>query len=132
MMEIDDLDRKLLAEIQKDATQNSDQLGDKIGLSASAVQRRLKALRRSGAIQAEVALVNPAVSDHAMTLIALMEIDRESPGERDKLRRWCRAEDQIQQANFVTGTTDLLLVVLLVGAETDILGHEDGQRPGRG
>ena len=110
--QLDALDLKLLTEIQQDCSRSSDILGDRIGLSGSAVQRRLKALRKNGVITAEIALIDACTVGNFLTIIAMVQIDRESAAEREKLKRWCRQEGQVQQAYFTTGSTDLVLVVL--------------------
>lgn len=110
--QMDKLDRKLLLELQKDATLSSETLGDRIGLSASAALRRLKALRKAGIITAEVALLDADATGHPLTLVALIELERENMSSRDNLKRWCREQTQVQQAYYTTGSTDLILVVL--------------------
>ena len=52
---IDPLDLKILALYQHDTRTVAEAIGQAVGLSASAVQRRLKHLRESGHIRAEVA-----------------------------------------------------------------------------
>ena len=48
---IDHLDRRILEELQRDATQSQRDLADRIGLSQNACWRRLKALDASGIIR---------------------------------------------------------------------------------
>jgi Lrp/AsnC family leucine-responsive transcriptional regulator len=48
---MDAFDRKLLALVQENARLTADQLGERVGLSASACHRRLKRLRDSGVIE---------------------------------------------------------------------------------
>lgn len=55
---MDDFDRKILALLQENARLTADQLGERVGLSASACHRRLKRLRESGVIEAEIAVVS--------------------------------------------------------------------------
>ena len=106
------LDRKLLAELQKDVSLNSEILGDRIGLSASAVLRRLKTLRRAGVITSEVAVLDADATGYSLTLVALIELERENVSSRGNLNRWCCEQAQVQQAYYTTGSTDLILVVL--------------------
>ena len=110
--QLDELDRKILFCVQQDCSISSDNLGEKVGLSGSAAQRRLKALHKSGVITADVALVDANATGYSLTIVAMIEIDRESAAERDKLKRWCREQVQVQQAYFTTGSTDLILIVL--------------------
>ena len=55
---VDEMDRRLLALLQRDTTATAEILGSQIGLSASTVQRRIKRLRKTGVIEREVAIVN--------------------------------------------------------------------------
>ena len=50
---LDELDRRLLMEVQIDNQQSNEMLGEKIGASPSTVQRRLKKLRETGVIESE-------------------------------------------------------------------------------
>lgn len=109
---LDSFDRKLLNEVQRDASLGSEVLGEKIGLSASAVQRRLKVLRKIGVIKNVVSIVDAEALDFTIILIAMIELDREGTVERKNLKYWCSQQPQVQQAYFTTGSTDLILIVL--------------------
>jgi len=56
---LDKFDRRILAILQTDARRSAELIGAEIGLSASAVQRRIVRLREEGVIVAEVAIVDP-------------------------------------------------------------------------
>ena len=58
--QLDSFDRKLLDRVQRNADLSAEAIGQEIGLSGSAVLRRLKRLKAAGVIQADVALVDPA------------------------------------------------------------------------
>ena len=51
MTELDSLDRRLLSMMQQDARLPAEEMGASIGLSGSAVLRRLKRLRDLGVIE---------------------------------------------------------------------------------
>jgi len=110
--DLDDFDRHLLARVQADAHCKAEALAAEIGLSASAVQRRLKRLRERGVIQAEVAVLDPAVMGQALTLIAGLTIGRDNYAALPRLKAWLAAEPAVQQAWYVTGEADLVAVVL--------------------
>lgn len=111
MTDLDPFDRKLLTLVQKDADQTADQLADQVGLSASAVSRRLKRLKAAGVITATVALVDPARVGRPTFFIAGLEIERERPEMLSRLRQWLAGEDQVQEVFYVTGGSDFILVV---------------------
>jgi len=109
--ELDKFDRRILAIVQRDARRSAETIGADIGLSASAVQRRMARLRADGVIVAEVALVDPRSVDRRLTVIADLEVERERPELLASLRQWIAAESAIQQAWYVTGDSDYVLVV---------------------
>lgn len=109
--ELDKFDRRILAIVQRDARRSAETIGADIGLSASAVQRRMARLREQGVIAAEVALIDPRAVDRRLTVITDLELERERPELLASLRQWIAAEPTIQQAWYVTGDDDYVLVV---------------------
>jgi len=109
---LDVFDRKLLALVQRDSGRSADALADAVGLSPSAVLRRLKRLREQGVILAEIAVVDPAKVGKPNFFLAALEIERERPEHIARLRQWLAAEEWIQQVYYVTGTADFMLVVV--------------------
>jgi Lrp/AsnC family leucine-responsive transcriptional regulator len=109
---LDDLDRKILALLQEDARRSAEAIGADIGLSASAVQRRVARLREEAVITAEVALVDPKALGRSMTLIVDIEVERERPELMAVLKRWIAGEPAIQEAWYVTGDGDFVLIVI--------------------
>lgn len=57
---MDALDRKILAELQKDGRLSVTELAERVGLSLSPCHRRVRSLETSGAIRAYRAQINPA------------------------------------------------------------------------
>jgi Lrp/AsnC family leucine-responsive transcriptional regulator len=108
---LDELDRKILALVQQDARRAAEAIGAEIGLSASAVQRRIARLRAEAVITAEVAIVDPRSVGRALTLIVDIEVERERPELMAVLKRWIAEEPAIQEAWYVTGDGDFVLVV---------------------
>lgn len=110
--DLDRFDRKLLTLVQRDAGQTADALAEQVGLSASAVLRRLKRLRETGVILGEIAVVDPLKTGKPNFFLAALEIERERPELIARLRQWMAAEEQIQQVYYVTGTADFMLVIV--------------------
>jgi len=111
MEPIDSYDRKILGIIQLDCQIKAEAIGDLMGLSASAVQRRLKRLRDCGIITAEIALVDRKAVGNPMTFIAGMEIERENYDALSKFRVWLAKQEHIQQVYYVTGAVDLVAII---------------------
>ncbi len=58
MKDVDDLDRRILVELQRDAGQSLEALGTAVGLSRNACWRRIGALEKAGIIKGRVALLD--------------------------------------------------------------------------
>ena len=114
---LDPFDRRILALVQQDCTVSAETIAEEIGLSASAVQRRLKRLREDKTILAEVAVVDPKRVGRPLTFIAAAEIERERPELLQELRRWLDAEPAVQQVYYVTGSADLVMIVTAESVE---------------
>lgn len=108
---LDRFDRQLLNLVQEDSAQTAERLAARVGLSASAVQRRLKRLREESVIVADHAVVDPDRVGRPTFFIASIQVERERPELMTKLREWIAARDAIQQAYYVTGEADFVLVV---------------------
>lgn len=129
--DFDSFDRRLLTLVQHDAARTAEALAGQVGLSASAVQRRLKRLRASGVILSEIAVVDPLKVGKPNFFLAALEIERERPELIARLRQWMAAEDQIQQVYYVTGTADFVLVVVAsdVGAYDALMSRLMADNP---
>jgi DNA-binding Lrp family transcriptional regulator len=111
-IELDKLDRRILAMLQKDARRSAELVGAEVGLSASSVQRRIARLREEGVIAAEVAVVDPKRVGRPLNMIVEIEVERERPELVASLKQWIAAEAMIQEAWYVTGAGDYVLIVV--------------------
>jgi DNA-binding Lrp family transcriptional regulator len=111
MTDLDRFDRQLLNLMQQDAALTAEQLAEQVSLSPSAIQRRLKRLREQGVIQRQIAVVDAAAVGRPTTFIAGLQVESERPELMARLRAWLEAEATVQQAFYVTGEADFVLVV---------------------
>lgn len=109
--DLDELDIAILACLQADARTIAETIGAKVGLSAAAVQRRIKRLRETGVIEREVAVLSPAALGLGMTFVVTVEMERENLAVLDAFRRQVLADDAVQQCYYVTGSADFVLIV---------------------
>lgn len=78
---MDDVDRKILAELQRDGRQTLTELAERVRLSVSPCHRRLRALERSGAITGYHAALNaPALGlgFEALVFVTMRYEDRQT------------------------------------------------------
>jgi Lrp/AsnC family transcriptional regulator, leucine-responsive regulatory protein len=117
-MDLDRFDRQLLNLLQEDAGQTAEQLAARVGLSPSAIQRRIRRLRDEGVILRDVAIVDPRRVGRPVTFIASLQVERERPELLAQLREWLAGEDAVQQAFYVTGEADFVLIVTAADTES--------------
>ncbi|MFL6759842.1 Lrp/AsnC family transcriptional regulator [Sphingomonas sp.] len=108
---LDRIDKLLLEELQLDASRTNDELAERIGLSPSAASRRLQRLHNAKVIERTIAIVDPLTAGSRALLVVGIEVERERPELVEPLRRWLRRESWVQQAYYVTGSADYVLVV---------------------
>jgi Lrp/AsnC family transcriptional regulator, leucine-responsive regulatory protein len=109
---LDAFDLQILARYQHDTRLNADAIGAQVGLSAAAVQRRLKRLRETGVIRAETASVSPQAVGYPITCVVSVDIEREGAAELARFRQRMLAVAEVQQCYYVTGAADFILIVL--------------------
>lgn len=105
---MDSFDRRLLDLVQRNNRLTYDALGDAVGLSPSAVRRRLKQLRVDGVIIADVALADPAKL--AETVIISVHMKIESHETYATLSERMRDCPEVSQCYTVCGDTDFIII----------------------
>lgn len=110
-MELDAFDRKILAQVQRNARLTAAELSALVGLSPSACHRRLAALRQAGVIQAEVAVIDPRAVGRRITMVVTVTLEREHSDVITEFKRACRETVEIAQCYYVTGQADFVLVL---------------------
>lgn len=109
-LQLDDFDHRLLELLQRDADTTLALLGDAVGLSASAVQRRIKRYRESGLLH-QIAVLDAGLLP-AVTLAAVwVTMERDSFRLHSAFRARMRATAEVQQCYAVAGQWDYLVII---------------------
>jgi Lrp/AsnC family transcriptional regulator, leucine-responsive regulatory protein len=109
---LDALDRRILERYQHDTRVPAQQIGEAVGLSAAAVQRRLKRMRDEGVIVAETAQIASEHVGYPTTCLVGVQLEREGRAENARFKDAMTRHPQVQQCYSVTGEVDFMLVVL--------------------
>jgi len=117
MRNIDESDLIILRLLQTNARERLETIAYETGLSVATVQRRIRMLRESDVIQAEGARISPKAVGYIMTIMILVELERERIDQIDAFRRKAKAEPQVQQCYYITGEADFALIVLVKDME---------------
>lgn len=110
---MDSFDRKILGIVQHNNRLPAEKIAARVGLSPSAVQRRLKRLRDEGVIEAEVAVVSPEAVGRGLTAIVGVVIDKERPLMRalSEFKELMLRAPEVMQCYDVSGEDDFIVVV---------------------
>lgn len=111
MTDLDDIDVLLLEAVQRNNKLTSDQLGDLVGLSPTACQRRLKRLRNEGIIEGDVSIVSPKAVGRPISMLVLVSLERERTDIIDRFKKAIRSTPEIMIGLYVTGDADFALLV---------------------
>ncbi|MBM7487887.1 Lrp/AsnC family leucine-responsive transcriptional regulator [Bradyrhizobium sp. USDA 3686] len=109
--ELDSIDARLLDIVQRNNRLSSEELGAGVGLSASAVQRRLKRLRSEGVIEADVSVIFPKAIGRNVTALVLITFERGRADIVDRFKQAMRKMTDVMSAFYVTGQADFVLLV---------------------
>jgi DNA-binding Lrp family transcriptional regulator len=110
--ELDAFDHRILELLQEDCTRTHGDIGADVGLSGSAVRRRIHALRASGVIAREVAIVSEAAGRGNITVIVTVSFERETRRAYDAFRSAMRRDGRVLQCYATAGQFDFILVVV--------------------
>jgi Lrp/AsnC family transcriptional regulator, leucine-responsive regulatory protein len=108
---LDRFDLALLNIAQENNQLTTEQLAERVGLSATACLRRMKRLRTDGAIMADVSLVSPEVSGLRVTSIVLVSLEREQLHLLEEFKKRIKTHPEVTQCYYVTGSADFILIV---------------------
>jgi len=110
-MKIDSFDKSILRLLQQNNRLTADDLAEKIGLSSSAVQRRLKRLRSEKIIEADISIISPTVAGIEVTCIVDVSLERGTSQALEKFKSSMLKCKEVAQCYYVTGSYDFILVV---------------------
>lgn len=110
---MDSFDVKILNIVQSDNRLPIEKIANRIGLSPSAVQRRLKRLREDGIIEADVAVISPEAIGRTLTAIVGVIIDKERPLSvaLTEFKNLMLSAPEVMQCYDVTGEADFIVII---------------------
>ena len=107
---LDDFDHRLLAMLQEDAARTLTVLGEAVGLSPSAVQRRITRYRKHGLLR-QVGVLDPAWFPSVVLAAVWVTMERESVRSLNAFYARMRAAPEVQQCYQLAGEWDYLVIM---------------------
>jgi len=110
-LSLDEFDHRLLALLQRDSAVTLTTLGDAVGLSASAVQRRISRYRKHGLLR-QVAVLDPGALPGITLAAVLVTMERDTLRIHGAFRARMRASPEVQQCYAIAGEWDYLVLLV--------------------
>src|SRR3954465_10847096 len=114
---LDKLDRAILRRLQDNGRETYDVIGAQVGLSASAVLRRVKRLEEAGVIDRYVALLKPEAVGLGLTAYLNVRLEKNTEHHKrnpmDLFRASVQGWPEVVECAALTGEMDFLLCVLV-------------------
>ncbi|WP_203300570.1 Lrp/AsnC family transcriptional regulator [Marinobacter sediminum] len=114
LVKIDNTDRKILEQVQKNGALTNQELADKVGLSPSPCLRRVRALEEAGVIVRTVTILDHKKLGLSLTAIILIGMDRHTPERFAAFEEQVSAYPEVQECYLITGQdADYMLKVVV-------------------
>jgi Lrp/AsnC family transcriptional regulator, leucine-responsive regulatory protein len=120
-LRLDAIDRRLLRVLQQDSRRSVQQLGEAVGLSASACHRRLKALEEAGLIRGYRAVLDAERLGFTMQFFIEVSLASQSEPTLDAFEAAVKDIPEVLECHLMAGQADYILRVVC-------RDHEDFER----
>lgn len=114
--DLDPLDRKILTELQEDASQSLDDIARKVGSSKTPVWNRIRKLRDSGVIGRQTVLLDPEALGLEACFFVLIRTAEHDPDWQDRFLASVRTRPEVLEAHRLAGDIDYILKVRVKNA----------------
>jgi Lrp/AsnC family leucine-responsive transcriptional regulator len=118
---VDDVDRSILAVLEKDGRISNAELADRVGLSPSPCLRRVRRLEETGVIRGYRAIIDPAAVGRSLRVFAGVRLVRHSRKDVVAFERAVVQLSEVVNCHHITGNFDYLLQVEVA----DLTAYED-------
>ncbi len=108
---IDQIDLRILEILKKNADLPNKVLAEQVGLSPSACLRRVAHLKKTGAIQRIVAVIDPACLNRKLTAVVTVKFERHGHQFRQNFFEQLKKESAVSQCYMVAGEVGSILIL---------------------
>ncbi|MET3725514.1 Lrp/AsnC family transcriptional regulator [Sphingomonas trueperi] len=112
MIDLDPYERKIVRELQSDASLTTAELAERIGLSASPCWRRVDRLEREGVIRKRVALIDRRKVGLNAHVFAQVKLNAHGRANLDEFSAAIRGFPEVLDAYVLMGTMDFMLRIV--------------------
>lgn len=113
---IDDVDRKILAELQRDASQSLDDIAKAVGSSKTPVWNRIRKLRDAGIVGQQTVVLDAEALGFEACFFVLIRTSEHEADWQAKFLRALQERPEVQEAHRLAGDIDYILKVRVKNA----------------
>ncbi|MBL4916260.1 Lrp/AsnC family transcriptional regulator [Szabonella alba] len=113
---LDEMDRKILAELQEDAAQSLDEIAKKVGSSKTPVWNRIRRMKDSGVILRQTVLLEAEALGLEACFFVLIRTSEHEAEWQAKFLRALRERPEVMEAHRLAGEIDYILKVRVQNA----------------
>jgi len=117
-MKLSRTDRKLLNELQRDATRKQSDLAELVGMSRTSCWRRIREFEEAGLIERQVALLDPKIAGFNIQVLLLVAMTEHTDENRQSFERHVSLLPEVTECFSVSGDRDYVLHVLVQDMDT--------------
>ncbi|UZD92258.1 Lrp/AsnC family transcriptional regulator [Cognatishimia activa] len=115
-LRIDDMDRKILNELQQDAALSLDEIAKRVGSSKTPVWNRIRKLREGGIIKQQTALLDAEALGFEACFFVLIRTSAHEADWQAKFLKALKDRPEVQEAHRLAGDIDYILKVRVANA----------------
>lgn len=115
-LRIDDMDRKILGELQRDAAQSLDEIARRVGSSKTPVWNRIRKLREAGVIRQQTVLLDAEALGFEACFFVLIRTSEHEADWQAKFLKALRDRPEVLEAHRLAGDIDYILKVQVQNA----------------
>ena len=112
MIELDPFERKILRELQRDASLTTAQIAERVGLTPSPCWRRIDRLEREGLIRKRVALIDRRKVGLNAQIFAQVKLNAHGRANLDEFSATIGTFPEVLDAYVLMGTMDFMLRIV--------------------
>jgi len=116
VVRLDEIDRKILVELQRDAAQSLDEIARKVGSSKTPVWNRVRRMREAGVILRQTAILDPEALGLEACFFVLIRTSEHEAGWQQKFLTVLRERPEVLEAHRLAGDIDYILKVRVKNA----------------
>lgn len=120
MIQLDDIDRRLLRALQDDASISHAALAERVGASSTSCWRRIRALEAAGILGRTVRLVDPIGVGRGVSVMLHVRLAEHGLDQRKEFESFLRSRPEVMECHSMSGEWDYLMRIVVA----DVAAYE--------